>query len=76
MKLLLNDKTHRVMLKVEKIKHEIEKLPESEFAKLRRWIKKKDWQKWDKEIEQDSGEGKLDFLIEEARKEKDELKDL
>lgn len=66
------------MLKVEEIKHEIEELPESEFAKLRRWIAEKDWQTWDKEIERDSEAGKLDCLINEAKNEKEKgtLEDL
>jgi len=57
--------------KVEEIKHEIEELPETEFIELRRWIAEKDWQKWDEEIESDSDLGKLDFLISEAKKEKE-----
>ena len=32
---------------------------------------KKDWDKWDKQIEEDSKSGKLDFLIAEALKEKE-----
>lgn len=59
------------MQKVEEIKHEIEELPETEFIELRRWIAEKDWQKWDEEIESDSDLGKLDFLISEAKKEKE-----
>ena len=39
---------------------------------------KKDWEKWDKQIEADSKSGKLDFLIAEAleEKEKGTLKEL
>ena len=39
---------------------------------------KKDWDKWDKQIETDSKSGKLDFLIVEAMKEKEKgtLKEL
>ena len=39
---------------------------------------KKDWDKWDKQIEADSKSGKLDFLIAEAleEKEKGTLKEL
>lgn len=37
---------------------------------------KKDWDKWDKQIEADSKSGKLDFLIAEAKKEKGKLKEL
>jgi len=58
------------MLKIEEIKSIIEKLPKNEFLELKSWIIEKDWQQWDKEIERDSKEGKLDFLIEEALKEK------
>jgi len=66
------------MLKIEEIKHEIEELTESDFAKLRQWIAEKDWQKWDREIERDSESGRLDFLINEAKKEKEKgnLEDL
>jgi len=66
------------MIDIKKIKNEIEKLPESDFAELRRWIAEKDWEKWDTEIEKDSNANKLDFLIDEASKEKNNgnLKDL
>ena len=59
------------MLKVEEIKHEIEELTETDFVKLRQWIAEKDWEKWDREIERDSESGKLDFLINEAKNEKE-----
>ena len=41
-------------------------------------VNKKDWDKWDKQIEADSKSGKLDFLIAEAleEKEKGTLKEL
>jgi len=34
----------------------------------------KEWKKWDKQIAEDSREGKLDFLVKEARKAKEERK--
>ena len=39
---------------------------------------KKDWDKWDKQIETDSKSGKLDFLIADAMEEKEKgtLKEL
>lgn len=39
---------------------------------------KKDWEKWDRQIEADSESGKLDFLIFDAMKEKEKgiLKEL
>ncbi len=62
------------MPKVEDIKQEIEKLSEEEYRQIRNWLLEKDWEKWDEEIERDSAEGKLDFLIEQARKAKREGK--
>ncbi|HHI96608.1 MAG TPA: hypothetical protein ENJ96_02015 [Thermodesulfatator atlanticus] len=66
------------MFSVEEIKAIIEKLPERDFIMLRKWILEKDWEKWDKEIEEHSRKGLLDFLVEEALEEKraGKLKDL
>jgi len=60
------------MPKVEDIKQEIEKLSEEEYRQIRNWLLEKDWEKWDEKIEGDSKEGKLNFLIEQARKAKRE----
>jgi hypothetical protein len=59
------------MAQVEEIKHEIEKLTDDEFSSLRRWFIQKEWRLWDDRIEKDSREGKLNFLIDEAMKEKE-----
>src|SRR6267143_3929429 len=66
------------MSKIDELKAEIESLPSEEFAEIFRWLSEKDWERWDKEIEADSQAGKLDFLLREAREEKDKgsLKDL
>ena len=66
------------MLKVDEIKKVIETLPEKDFVQLRNWFSEKDWQKWDRQIEKDSMDGKLDFLVKEAIDEKRDgkLKDL
>lgn len=66
------------MSKIEELKSTIEALPEDEFIELRQWFSEKDWQKWDKQIEEDSKGGKLDFLMKEAMSEKkrSKLKDL
>jgi len=66
------------MLKVNEIKKAIESLSEKDFVQLRHWFSEKDWQKWDRQIEADSGAGKLDFLVREALDEKRDrkLKDL
>ena len=53
------------MSKVDELKAAIEALPEDDYIELRQWFSEKDWQKWDKQIEEDSKSGKLDFLIKE-----------
>ncbi|MBI4547322.1 MAG: hypothetical protein HY707_05030 [Ignavibacteriae bacterium] len=58
------------MTKVEEIQAAIETLPEDEYARFRRWFTESDWEKWDKQLEEDSRAGKLDFLIKEADEEK------
>jgi hypothetical protein len=64
--------------RVEEIQVAIESLPYQEYVRLRQWLSERDWEKWDRQIEADSGSGKLDFLIEEALNEKAEgtLKEL
>ncbi len=54
------------MSKVDEIRAAIEALPEEEYVALRQWFSEKDWDKWEKQIEQDSEAGRLDFLIEEV----------
>jgi len=58
------------MLQVDEIKSVIDALPEKDYVELRVWFAEKDWELWDKQIENDSLSGKLDFLIEEAFEEK------
>ncbi len=48
----------------------IESLPKEDFYRLRDWILERDWEKWDREIEEDSKSGKLDFMIKQALDEK------
>ena len=66
------------MTKVQEIQTAIESLPREEYVRLRQWFSVRDWDLWDKEIEEDSEAGRLDFLVQEAieEKEKDRLKDL
>lgn len=68
----------KTMSKVDELKTEIEKLPPEEFSQLVRWLTEKDWESWDREIEADSENGKLEFLVREAldAKAKGTLKDL
>jgi hypothetical protein len=58
------------MLTAEEIKKSIVQLPEKEYRKLRKWFSERDWEDWDKKIMLDAQNGRLDFLAEEAMREK------
>ena len=62
------------MPKIEEVLSSIESLPKGEFRRLREWFYERDWERWDRQIEEDSKSGKLDFLIKEALAEKEEEK--
>ncbi len=47
---------------VKEIQDAIKGLSSQEFDDLKRWIAEIDCKQWDREIEQDSEAGKLDFL--------------
>jgi hypothetical protein len=66
------------MTQIEAIQAEIESLSHEDFMRLREWIADRDWQGWDRQIEQDAAAGKLDFLKDEveAAKRLGELRDL
>ena len=59
------------MTTVQEIERAIEQLPSDQFSTIHDWIVEKDWQKWDDQIERDSAAGKLDFLIDEALRDKE-----
>jgi uncharacterized protein YfaT (DUF1175 family) len=54
------------MTKLESIEREVEKLTPEELAAFRAWFVEHDWQSWDREIEKDSAEGRLDRFAAEA----------
>ena len=54
------------MTTVTEIQGAIRSLPRADYVCLKRWLYEYDWEQWDREIEADSEEGKLDFLLEEA----------
>ena len=54
------------MSTITQIKQVILELPDDEYAELRNWLLELDWERWDREIEEDSAAGKLDFLAAEA----------
>lgn len=56
------------MGKIEKIEHEIERLSPQELAAFRLWYQEFDALAWDRQIEKDVQDGKLDALAEEALK--------
>jgi hypothetical protein len=64
------------MSKIEELKTDIERLSTEEVAELFRWLSEKEWENWDKEMEADSRAGRLDFLVREARREKENLEEL
>jgi hypothetical protein len=54
------------MTKVEELEKAIDNLPEEEHRRFRRWFMEKDWERWDRQIAEDSRAGELDFLVKEA----------
>ncbi len=58
------------MANVHEIQQAIEALPPEGYVRLRQWFTARDWEQWDKQIEEDSETGSLDFLIQEALEEK------
>ena len=66
------------MSSVTEIQQAILSLPEADYLQLRHWFNELDWEKWDRQIEEDAESGKLDFLITEAfeAEEKSTLKKL
>jgi len=51
---------------ITKIQEEILALSETDYQQLKQWLHELDKDEWDRQIEEDSNAGKLDFLITEA----------
>ncbi|MCL5959885.1 MAG: hypothetical protein M1358_11345 [Chloroflexi bacterium] len=66
------------MTKLEELERAIASLSDEEYREFRRRFLEKDWERWDKQIEEDSEVGKLDFLVKEAHEAKNggHLKDI
>jgi hypothetical protein len=64
------------MASLEELEKTIGNLPDEEYRQFRRWFLEKDWERWDRQIIEDSRAGKLDFLVKEAldAKKKDKLR--
>jgi hypothetical protein len=57
-------------MSLEEIEAAIERLPPQELDRLREWFANLDADEWDRQMAQDSRDGKLDDLIEQARQHK------
>ncbi len=55
------------MTRLEELEKVIASLSEDDYRELRRWFLEGDWEKWDRQIEEDSKAGRLNFLVDEAR---------
>ncbi len=66
------------MTTVTEIQQAIMSLSESEYAQLVRWLQDQDWERWEREFEEDVRAGRLDALASEAleAKARGDLKDL
>ena len=62
------------MESIDKIKSAITHLPDKEFDTFVDWFEKFEEERWDKELEKDIAEGKLDNLADEALNEFDSEK--
>ena len=41
-------------------------LSETEYTELRRWLRDQDWERWEREFDEDVRDGKLDALAADA----------
>jgi hypothetical protein len=57
------------MTKVQALQEKIIELDSDDFAQLLKWMNEREWDEWDREIEEDSANGRLDAFFEEARRE-------
>lgn len=66
------------MTTVTQLQQAILGLSETEYTELRRWLLDQDWERWEREFEEDVHAGRLDALAAEAleAKAKGQLKDL
>ena len=56
------------MTAIAEIQKGILTLSEDDYVQLRKWFAELDWDRWDRQIEWDSENGRLDFLISELTK--------
>lgn len=58
------------MQTVEEIQQAIEALSDEDYKRIREWFTEADWDDWDRQIAADSEAGRLDFLAEEAERDR------
>lgn len=58
------------MNRLEEIEAAITGLPPDDYRRLVDWLLAREQARWDKQLDQDSAGGKLDFLFEEAESER------
>ena len=56
----------KAMTKLESLEREVASLKPEELAAFRAWFVEYDWQAWDRQLEQDVADGRLDELANEA----------
>lgn len=54
------------MASVQELEKAVASLHEPEYSEFRQWFLDNDWERWDRQIAEDSKTGRLDFLAEEA----------
>ena len=54
------------MTTADEIKQAVRSLPKAEYAELCRWLLDEDWERWEREFDEDVRAGKLDALAAEA----------
>jgi len=50
------------MSNLEELEKTIDELPEEDYRQFRLWFLERDWERWDRQIGEDSRAGKLNFL--------------
>ena len=57
------------MTTVEEIEAAIESLPPEDFRRIAVWLREREQELWDQQMDSNSASGKLDFLFDEAQEE-------
>ena len=60
------------MSRIEEIEDAIDRLGPEEFRRIAGWVREREQQRWDKQLDGDASSGELDFLFEEAEEESKE----